>query len=133
MACAATPTARFDGRRDGRVSVAEIAAFVKGGVAQRARITQDAAQHPLFFGEGRDFDLTAISLRSHHQQTAAAKPPAARAYPKWLAAAWTTRDQMIASGKLDQTPRLWQRWEETLLRAEGQWRGGRARPMCSAT
>lgn len=116
----------LDHRCDGRVSVAELAAFVKRMVAQRALATQAASQHPLFFGDGRDFDLAAIALRSHHRQTAAAKPAAARAYPKWLAAAWTARDQMIAAGKLEQTPRLWRRWEETLLHAEGQWRGGRA-------
>lgn len=72
------------GDRDGRVTAAELAAFVRARVARWA---QGAPQTPLLVGDGPDFALRSYPL-SDPPAAAPPDPPAATPYPDWLKAAW---------------------------------------------
>jgi len=118
----------LDGRRDGCVTAREATAYVQRHVEHWASRTQPRPQRPLLVGQGNDFPLVTVSAHARKEPSRTAANVAAEpiTYPKWLAAAWDERLQMAAHREFQHRPRLLRRWEQVLLRAEEQWRGGRA-------
>jgi len=114
-----------NGETDARISAHELAAYVIHHVRHWARVVHNRPQTPRLIGNAEDIDLATISWRgskSHFQSQTEAE---ATDYPKWLAEAWTKKNALVADGALQLRPRLIHRWEQSLLRAESQWRGGR--------
>jgi hypothetical protein len=108
-----------DGRRDGHVSVRELAAFVRSRVDRWAVRNRDSRQTPVLLGNGKDF-----LMRNADPVVEAPTPGEVAAYPAWLLEGWKQRDQAVQDGSWRLAPRLRCQQEAFLLRAEAQWRGG---------
>jgi serine/threonine protein kinase len=108
------------GDRDGRVSVTELALFVQARVDRSSRLTHDTRLIPQYLGKGADFGLLAVP----EQPPAASAPPAAAVYPRWLRAAWQTRDDWFKAPWPRVPPGLLRELEDALLRAENHLRAG---------
>lgn len=98
------------GRRDGRVSVLELAAFARMHVQRWSQSAAIAVQSPRLVGSAADFTVHPATLDEAigflEQPTAALG-----AYPDWLKAAWAN---------VGSSPR-----RESLLRAEQAWVAGK--------
>ncbi len=125
LAVAGAADGWLDGRSDGRVSVSEMARFVRTRVAEWAQTTQGRPQTPFLVGEGPDFELGTVSFRQKRHKAQATPALTEREYPKWLAQAWDERQTMWKQHDHQLAPRVFREWERALLRAEEQWRGGR--------
>ncbi len=103
------------------MSVAELAAFVSARVDRWAWRNRHTRQTPVLLGQGQDFDLTVTASRKERRP-----PPTlqARDYPKWLSAAWKTRDTWRAEQVYGLNPRVYAELEHELLESETQWRQG---------
>jgi hypothetical protein len=73
---------------DGRVTVTEVAAFVRSKVGDWATATRGVAQSPVLLGSAPDFTLRAVT-------GATTGTPAATAitFPEWLQAGWTRSEK----------------------------------------
>ncbi|HWG44850.1 MAG TPA: carboxypeptidase-like regulatory domain-containing protein, partial [Gemmataceae bacterium] len=106
--------------RDGRVSVRELAAFVRARVDRWATNNRDRRQTPVLLGEAGDWELIALQ---HGRAKPALPLVESASYPDWLHAAWKLRDQWRNDDSWRLAPRTFQRLEATILRAEQRWRG----------
>lgn len=109
-------------KRNRRVSVSELAGFVRGRVARWARRNRNADQTPLVVAGKDDFDLVVLSERELRptEENASVDP-----YPEGLAADWKLCDEARLPEKAGLvSPRLVRRLEASLVRAEKRWRGG---------
>src|SRR5262249_55493376 len=84
-----------------------------------SRQTRGTRQTPQYLGKGEDFGLLA-----YPEQPPAPPAPAAAAYPKWLLAAWQTRDEWFKEPWPRVPPPLLRELEDALLRAEDHLRAG---------
>lgn len=109
-----------EGKSDARVSVQELARFVRVRVDRWATRNRNARQTPVLVGTG-DFEL--VTLEHGTARPAPELAPAAE-YPAWLSQAWQLRDQWWADQTFRLAPRAFRQLEATALRAERQWRGG---------
>ena len=110
------------GERDGRVSVRELAEFVRARVDRWSRQNRPTVQTPLLHGSAEDFALRAFA-GAHPQPPRALPEP--EAYPDWLRTAWATRERWRQEGYARSAPRLFRELEAALLHAEQAWLGGR--------
>jgi hypothetical protein len=102
------------GKRDGRISVGELAAFVQARVDRWALRNRGVHQTPVLLGSGSDFPLVTLDdgPRPH-------LPPAAPvAYPQWLVAGWQERDRRWRDGEYRSAPRAFQQEQAILEHAE---------------
>ena len=74
--------------RDGRVSVSELAAFVRAKVNDWATATRGEPQSPVLVGTAPDFTLRAVTGEPTPEPTATAIN-----YPEWLKVAWTRSEK----------------------------------------
>lgn len=106
---------------DGRVSVVELAAYVRNRVDAWSDQFAAGRQTPLLVGTGGDFLLGVSDVD---------RPPpmafnsAVDEYPDWLRAAWLQREELLAGGTLATHPRLVRRLDRALLEVERRWRYG---------
>lgn len=107
--------------RDGRVSVRELAAFVRARVDRWARNNRQRRQTPVLFGDAGDWELIALE---HGRPKPSSPPEEPASYPAWLHDAWKLRDQWGSDDSWRLDPRTFQRLQALLLRAEQRWRGG---------
>jgi len=112
-----------DGRRDGFVSVRELAAFLHARVDRAAQSQFSRRQTPVLFGDADDFALAALPRRRTREQPA---PVELTPYPQWLQSAWRERDALQEGGAHALSPRQFQRRQAVLLDAERAWRKGHA-------
>jgi hypothetical protein len=112
-----------DGRRDGRVTAHELAAFVGRRVDRWAARNRGTRQTPVLFGRGEDFPL--VVLPEGKSGPAPEPAPVEESYPPWLTKGWEVRDGWWADGSFRVAPRAFRQLEAALLRAEQHWRGGR--------
>lgn len=108
-------------QRNGRVSVQELARFVRARVDRWAVFNRQSRQTPVLLGDGTDFDLIALD-RDRPKPLPPELP--SKPYPKWLCEGWKLRDAWLDDGSARLNPRLCSRLEETTLRAERKWRFG---------
>jgi hypothetical protein len=110
------------GSSNGRVSVRELATFVKARVDRWAEQNGEGCeQTPLLLAgpAAGDFPLVAVGAGPAAQESPAPEP-----YPDWLRAGWTLRDEWWGGmGPRVPIP-LYRELDEALLRAERHWRGG---------
>jgi hypothetical protein len=97
--------------RDGRVSVKELAAFVKPRVERWSDICRGERQSPVLLGVGEDFALTTCDPDSPRAMPGL---PAAREYSDLLLQAWKDRDADWQSGAYRLMPRAFQ-WQQAQL------------------
>jgi hypothetical protein len=109
-------------RKNGRVSLRELHAYVERECKQWAPRFRNASQTPLLFGQFDDFDM--VILDSAKADLPAPPPPAAIPYPDWLLDGWRLRDAWWDGRVYRDAPRAFLRLEAALLRAEQRWRGG---------
>lgn len=103
------------GGRDGRVSVFELAAYVRAHVTRWSEAAAAAIQTPRLIGTPGDFTLRSAShveVMDFHSRSI----EALGAYPDWLKAAWTEEEKATF-----RIPRRTQ----ALLAAEQAWAGGK--------
>jgi hypothetical protein len=109
------------GKRDGRVTVREVAAFVRPRVDRWAQQNRATRQTPALFGDAKDFTLT---QPPEGQAAPAVEPVPAEPYPGWLKAGWETRDRWWNEDAFRLAPQAFGQMEATLLRAEARWHAG---------
>jgi hypothetical protein len=111
------------GSADQRVTVSELAAYVKRHVDRLAWEARGRRQTPILYGQGEDFVLVQLDEPSGEPGDSAA--PAV--YPDWLRDGWKLRDQWRADiGRLG--PGIVRDLDARLLRAEQRWLGGIEEP-----
>jgi hypothetical protein len=110
-----------NGKTDGRVSVSELAEFVRQYVDRWAVQNRGGRQTPYLAGKADDFALVSFDRKS---LAATEETPPGEPYPAWLSEEWKRRDQWLADDSYRFAPRIFRRFEASLLRAEQRWRGG---------
>ena len=108
------------GAHDFRITVAELAEFVKEHVDRCAWKTRGVRQTPVMVSHGDDFTLVRFDESS---LTGGGENEPAKSYPAWLAAAWDARDKWRAD-RARLGPGVLRELEAVLLRTERRWRGG---------
>jgi hypothetical protein len=110
-----------DRKRDGRVSVRELAAYVRELTHHASAAAGLPAQLPQLYGAAADFDAFLVPRGGPPALPAPAEP---EPYPDFLAAAWTDRDAWRADGLHLRAPRLVRHLTLTTVRAERRWLTG---------
>lgn len=108
-------------RRDGRITVRALAAFVRARVDRWAIRNRAARQTPVLYGTAPDFALVALDHGEPREHVAL---PAAAKYPAWLLESWKQRDAWWTSGDFRRAPRPFMQAQALLLAMEKDWRGG---------
>src|SRR5205823_8396622 len=98
--------------RNGRISVTELAEFVRAHVGRWAAANRGTPQTPLLLGTGPDFALRALPQGRPEPRLALPDPGN---YPSWLLAAWKLRDAWVADGTGGLDPRLLLQFQATVL------------------
>jgi hypothetical protein len=106
------------GKRDGRVSARELAAFVSARVDRWVEQNRAARQTPVLLGSAPDFPLVGVAQPEDEEL------PPAEPTPDWLRAGWALLDEWRAAPGLRADAAAYRELETTLLRAERHWRGG---------
>jgi len=110
-----------DRKRDGRVSVRELGAYVRELTNHIATTAGFPAQTPRLHGGSGDFDLF-ISPRDGPAPLPA--PADAIPYPDFLTTTWKDRDLARGDGLERRAPRLLRHFGLATLRAERRWLAG---------
>ncbi|MCI0640682.1 MAG: hypothetical protein L0Y72_04395 [Gemmataceae bacterium] len=106
-------------KKDNRITVMELAEFVKAHVDRWAVHNRGVRQTPVLLGDGADFTL--VRFDPDAPVPASEAPPAV--YPKWLLDGWKMRDKWRTElGRLG--PGILRKLDADLLQAEQRWRGG---------
>jgi hypothetical protein len=117
------------GKRDNRVSVKELCAFVTARVSRWADPNRHTRQTPILFGQDKpDFTLIELAREPSPGPDLAAETeaePTVPSYPDWLSEQWKCRDCWRAKESFRFAPLAFRELEVIILRAEQQWRGGR--------
>jgi hypothetical protein len=109
------------GRRDGQITVRELAAFCQARVDRWAKRNRNVRQVPQLYGSGPDFPLVALEHGEPSEMPPTREPSP---YPEWLFKAWKERDAWRAGEKDHASARLFRGLEAQVLTAERAWRGG---------
>ncbi|MCI0704319.1 MAG: carboxypeptidase-like regulatory domain-containing protein [Planctomycetia bacterium] len=109
-----------DEDRDGRVSVRELAAFVRARVSRWTSENRATAQTPTLVGAAEDFVLRVNPSSSSTEE----KTLNEIAYPDWLKAAWVSLDRWHADGRAVSAPWAFRQLRTALLAAERDLRAG---------
>lgn len=117
-----------NGDRDGRVSVTELAAFVRTRVGRWAAENLRSPQTPVLVGSAADFTIRSYPLPESAalpESSPSGNPAPSIAYPDWLRAGWDRHDRWLADGQAAGAPRVLARLRATLLAAERDLLAGR--------
>lgn len=107
--------------RDGRVSVRELASFVRTRVNRWAMENRGVAQAPVLVGTTPDFVLRANPSGSGTEEKAVGEI----AYPDWLKAAWESLDRWRTDGRAHSAQWAFRQARSALLAAERDLHAGR--------
>jgi hypothetical protein len=107
-------------RRDARVSLQELAAYVTTRVEQWTLRHRRVRQTPRLHGSKDDYPLIAVDSPENPPE----ESPLPADYPEWLSAGWRQRDKWFDEESYRLLPQTFRDLETALLRAEQQWRGG---------
>ncbi len=110
---------------DSRVSVVEVATFLRFRVSRWAKQNRGQAQNPLLVGTGSDFVISAQS-RPAPESTV---PPDAS---PWSEFAWMKRDEWQSLGRDVQAPKTFLQMERALLQAERDAHAGASQDFLKA-
>jgi hypothetical protein len=112
-----------DRRKDGRVSVTELAAYVRETTHYVSVRYGHPPQLPRLHGKGRDFKVISVPGAGPAKLPEPADP---EAYPDWLRKGWEERDAWAGKDRLDlRAPRLVRHLNLVAARAESRWLAGR--------
>ena len=109
------------GPLDRRVSVQELAEFVKARVDRWTWQNRLVRQTPTLYGGKTDFDLIVVPQGKPLPHLGAVDAPE---YPNWLAEGWKTRDKWWAEEAFRTVPQLTRELDVTLLGTEQEWLQG---------
>lgn len=104
-----------DSAPDGRVTVAELAAFVRARVDRWAVKNRGQRQTPVLYGSGSDFAVAVLERGQRREHLPSPKP---RAYPPALLEAWQGRDACWTSAGQSLSPRAFQQMQASLMECE---------------
>ncbi len=110
-----------DGERDRRITVRELAAFVRARVDRWAQRNRAIRQTPMLHGTGDDFALRVLDRDEPRDHIALAQP---RQYPDYLKQGWQARDACWQEAMYRFEPSSSAQMQAGLLRAENAWRAG---------
>jgi hypothetical protein len=103
-----------------RVTVHELAEFLKKHVDRWVWVNRGQRQEPQLFGKAKDFPLAQLGV----EPPSMPELPKERPYPDWLKKGWQVRDELYRDGSYRRAPWAFRRLELTLLRNEKRWRAG---------
>jgi len=106
------------GARDNRVSVGELAAFVRARTTRWAAQNDTAPQTPWLTGDGADFVLAPVSGATQEPEP----PPD----PAKMLEAWAVQDAWLADGRADRAPVEFAALQRALLKMERDWQAGKS-------
>lgn len=107
--------------RNDRVSVLELAQFVRMRVDRWSRMNSTTRQTPALYGRGPDFDL--VTMRRGQPLPHNPIPDLAK-YPNWLSDGWKARDAARKSRRYQAAPRTYRKLEALLTSVEATWCAG---------
>jgi hypothetical protein len=110
-----------DRKRDGRVSVRELAAYTRELTHYASIIAGFPPQLPKLHGTGPDFDLFRVPHDGPPPLPTLADP---EPYPDWLRNGWKDRDDWVTASIQIRAPRLIHHLALTATRAERRWLAG---------
>jgi hypothetical protein len=108
------------GRKDGRIWLHELAAYVTEEVDRWALRHRGVRQTPRLQGAETDFELAQAEAAG----APAEEEPAELKYPDWLADVWKVRDAWWNDEAFRRAPQAYRELEQEVLRADRQWRAG---------
>jgi hypothetical protein len=108
-------------KRDGRVSVRELAAYTRELTHHISVVAKLPAQLPRLHGTGTDFDVFHVPRGGPAPLPSSAD---AEPYPDWLQAAWKDRDSWLVDRLQLRAPRVPRNLTLTATRAEQRWLAG---------
>lgn len=108
------------GQRDGRITVRELAAFLRARVDRWVVQNHDSRQTPTLLGAAPDFPLRVFE---HHELTQEQPLPAPGDYPPTLLQAFKQRQALFNDTTYWLAPFQYQQAGMMLVRAEEEWRG----------
>jgi hypothetical protein len=109
------------GEIDGRVTVKELAEYVRQHVDRWAWHNRSARQTPVLYGKGADFALVGYERDAIPPPDPLSGP---EPLPDRLRDQWKVHDQWQAGPLFRRAPRAFAQFEAVLLRFEARWRGG---------
>ena len=109
-----------DDDRDGRVTVSELANFVRVRVNRWSSENRGPAQTPILVGGAKDFTLRAIPAGHVPEEHALNEV----AYPDWLKASWEAHDRWRTDGRATTAPWAFRQARSALLSAERDIQAG---------
>jgi hypothetical protein len=106
---------------DGRVSINELAAFVREKTSRWVTATRGDVQTPQLVGSATDFTLRALTrTQTENEKTETAFP-----YPEWLRKGWEQHDQWQRDGRAGASPWAFRKLRSVLLTAEKDYLAGK--------
>jgi serine/threonine protein kinase len=106
--------------KDRRITVTELAEFVKTHVDRWVGVNRGQRQTPRLYGNGKDFELVVLG----DSAPALAEAPKEKSYPAWLKAGWKARDDLYNDGSYRAAPWAFRQLERAAAHTEKQWRSG---------
>ena len=112
-----------DASGDQRLTVAELASFVRDRVARWSLTCRGIPQTPRLYQRtsAADFAIVAVGRTIPAGATLPKAPPV---YPQWLKEAWLSRDARLGTGDNRLAPRPLGQFEAAILQAEHAWIDG---------
>lgn len=108
-----------DGNRDSRVSVNEVATFVRSRTARWSAENRATPQTPWLSGDGADFVLGAVTAPVTDE-------PESPADLSKLLEAWAIQDAWLADGRADRAPTEFARLQQALRAMDRDWLAGQS-------
>jgi hypothetical protein len=107
-------------KKDGSITVRELADFVAPRVDRWAQINRGVRQQPRLYGKGSDFAVAPVT-----DERSARTMPKLDAFPETLKKAWQDRDDARTAGAHRRAPRHLGKLDASLLRQDNLWQAGR--------
>lgn len=106
---------------DGRVTVNELAAFLREKTGHLVNATRGEVQTPRLIGAGRDFTIRGLT----QAQTDPEKPETEFQFPECLRVGWEKRDQWQREGRSVAAPWAFRKLQASLMTAERDYLAGK--------
>ncbi len=106
---------------DGRVTVQELAAYLREKTGRWVTATRGDTQTPRLVGSGADFTIRAVAFGTGEPE----KPETTFLFPDWLRAGWERNDQWQRDGKAAVALWAFKRLQASLLAAEWDYLAGK--------
>jgi hypothetical protein len=112
-----------DASPNGRVSVEELAAYVRAATGRWVSATRGGTQTPRLIGTAADFTLRALPQMQPEREATTGSD---FTYPEWLRTGWQQHEQWLRDGRGEAAPRALLKLQAALLDAERNFLAGQS-------